>query len=351
MNPNEFAAAAAADGGVPPGPNANDPPETPQAEDTAPVIPGSGSDVGDTSPAPAAAPQAPAEPEKPGQPPGQKAIPHEALHMRLERLRQQRQQDEQRINDLTQRLEQMQKGAAKPEPQPGDDDPKPNVDEDMIGFLKWQYRETERQAKAQAQERQAQERDREAQARADAVTQQQWQVIAEYGRQAEEYRLEEPSFDDAYAYYRHNRARELAYYAPNATPQQINAYMQREEFDATVAALQAGLNPAQALYQAALHRGFRSSGGEPAPAQASAVEPPRDPGTGQFVAQQAAPARAAQPAQQPTRQPPRSMAALPGKPGGQTGVGAIAEMDMDDFDARMGDDITATWRQMHGKRR
>jgi hypothetical protein len=249
-----------------------------------------------------------------------------ALRELREKGRAERTQSQNEMAALRQQLDELRRPKA--EPDPSKNDPMPDPETDPMGAVKWLTKQ------ARLQEQQAQAR-QQAEAQASQVTQQQAYVLNQYNAAAQDFIAGEPAFAEAYGFIREHRARELAGFGVT----NIQAALQREEYQLAEAALANGRNPAQALFEAAKLRGFRPGAADPAPQPGAAA---RDPATGQFVAQ------AAPPPQPKVPTIPKSLSGIPGTPGGQVTGAALAERDTGDFDKMMGGDFSKNWRKIVG---
>jgi hypothetical protein len=250
-----------------------------------------------------------------------------ALRETREKARQERTQYERKFAEL----EALLKASAQPKAEPkAEDDPAPDPDVDPVAAVKWLHRERQREIKRMEARHQAEEQVAE-------VTARQQQVLSRYTAEAQEFAQGEPTFGEAYNYLREHRAKELWAFGIRDM-NHLGNVLRKEEADLAEAAMHNGVNPAQALYEAAKLRGFAPvSGTAPEPQQAT---PQRDPATGQFL-----PATAPAPSKVPTRNPPGSISGLPGVPGGQMTATAVLDMPAEDFRKFGGNDFTNTWRR------
>lgn len=169
-----------------------------------------------------------------------------------------------------------QPGGQKAAPLPkAEDDPEPNVQDDLFGWLAWKHRDDLRFRQSVGEERQ--------QRQAQQQTVQETNKIHDaYIMDANAFAGQEPQFVPAYQYLVANRTLELAEYyfgkdltaeGASLTPQeaqQIAATVAEEERGLVRAAIKEGKRPAERIFRLAKARGFRPT----APAAGAAAAQP-----------------------------------------------------------------------------
>lgn len=181
------------------------------------------------------------EPEQP-QPEPQKQVDLKALQA----VRAENQQLKQQMNQLSLYMQQLQQNIT-PQQQ---EEPIPDPDENPIEALSWLMKQQATQAQQQQQE---------------AAQRQQYQYVEQikqnYATQAHQFEAQAPDFRDAYNHLIQNRAQELS--IAGLSSEQIDAQIKQEELQLAAQSLQAGVNPAQRLYEMAKTRGYRPRAAQP----------------------------------------------------------------------------------------
>lgn len=217
-------------------------------------------------------------------------VPHAALHEARERAKAERGRAdslEGQIKVLEGRFQQL-LATAQPQPAPAVapepvappvvEDPEPDIDTDLFGYVKWQKRQVEN-LKSQLAETAKTATQRVEEVRG-AMTEQ--QMLSSYRNDAQQFVAAKPEFAGAYRHLIDSRHAELALMGFDK-PEERSAMIHREEREIVQQAYKLGKRPAEFLYNIAMSRGFRASpstapvvGAAPAPAPApvAPVTPP-----------------------------------------------------------------------------
>lgn len=286
----------------------------------------------------------------------------ETLRAQLAQSNEEKARFDERLRILSEALQP--KAAAAPA-EPVNDDPEPNAEEDIYGWIAWSRREMKRTqdrmdglVNGSVQDRQAQTADVELQ--------------NNYTADAQQFSAKETDFPEAYKFLLKTRAIELGFTElgkdltdPNAmlTPQEVTRLQQiigREEKQLATQAFQSGRSPAAQLYGMAKARGYVKAAPEAAapavatPAAAAAV-PAKANGNGAAMPAVAAAVAAPSVVSEITAIRNNQNAAMSlsdGNGAPQTPISAerIAKMTDAEFDelaAQIGDD-PAKWQQLMG---
>lgn len=177
-------------------------------------------------------------------------VPHGAMHS--ERMR--AQNAEAALNEMRAEIEALK--AAQPAPEP---EPVPDQFADPEAYNAW----VQRQAQApleQVQQIQAQLREQQEMQYLNSA------VIAD----EQSFVKEKPDYKDAIDFALQARAKQLAIFAPDGTPEaQLLQAAQKERVDVVRQAIQAGRRPAEVLYRISEGFGYQAKAPEPTPAPGS----------------------------------------------------------------------------------
>jgi hypothetical protein len=171
-----------------------------------------------------------------------KTVPHQALHQeRMERKKAEERARslEAQFAQLNERLRQAAEAQREPPPDP---------DQDPIAALRYEREQREALQRAIEEQRQQQHQ---------AYQQQQFEneVISYASSQVQEFRAENPSYDEALQYLEKVRSDELSLFG--MTPQQIKQQIHGEAMNLAANCAQRGANVAETIYRMAEVRGFR----------------------------------------------------------------------------------------------
>jgi len=186
-----------------------------------------------------------------------KSEPSEAdrYQAELAQEREKRVRVEERLNLLAEALSPQQQAD---ERQAVREDPRPDPERDVFGYMAWQERRSERLERALQETQNALVQSHQ-QYQGDRAAQ---QFISTYRQDARNFARQNPDFAQAYQYILADRDRELkemGYADPNQRLQIITA----EERDLVTRNLQARKSPAAAIYALAKGRGFKGGGRGP----------------------------------------------------------------------------------------
>lgn len=153
---------------------------------------------------------------------------------------------------LERRLEALEAQRAQPQAQRPTDNLPPDPEIDPIGAIKWQNDQIVSQQRTQAERAQAEQEAQRQQANVDRV--------ANWGREQEnDFRLDNPDYDQAAQHFAQARVKELA---DEGYPRdQLERVLLNELLGLTQRAQQQNANPAEWLYKLAQNRGYKR--GEP----------------------------------------------------------------------------------------
>lgn len=275
--PADGAAGSSPDGGAAPGA------AVPAAAKTAaggPAVDGDGDD-GDDDDEPAAG-ATPGAPPVPGEKPPPRRVSYGKFKRVEERLKSERAENEQRkIREakLDERLKILNEALTTPppveaKPKPADD-PEPDPEADIFGWVKWSQRERTRLNNELNGQREALHniyQGKQAEGEDAAVAQ-------HYATDAQQFVQKEPNFVPAYQFLMQSRLAELAMYydgvdvysdGATLSPEQIQRIRRvaaSEERQLVTEAIRAGQSPAERVFRLARSRGFR-------PAAPGAAPPP-----------------------------------------------------------------------------
>ena len=213
------------------------------------------------APAPAAAAAAPAQPAPAAQPAAAPEAPQQVPLAALHEERRRRAEAEQNARQLQQQFEQLQTAMRQAqEPQA------PDPEQDPVGYLAFQNRQLQQQLSEIGQWRQQTEQQRQ-----QAM---QYQTFVQQVAQSENaFRAKTPDYDDSVQFaMKLEDARLRAFYPDPAERQRV---LQTEAANVLSQAIQRGMDPAAALYQAA--KELRAAVGVPAMASAVPAVAPAAP--------------------------------------------------------------------------
>ncbi|MET3483122.1 hypothetical protein [Methylobacterium sp. 1973] len=280
----------------------------------APEVAPAGGDV--AAPGAAAAPAAEVpgseiDPESQARDEKGKFVPHGAFHEERERrkavekelndLREKYARGDERLRVITEAMQARQQPAAA---QPETPAAPPSPDEDIFGYAKHLEKQIEDLRNGVQQETARQRQEREA-----------GEVVRDYHTDLNRFAQSEPTFADAFRHVMQSRAAE---YAALGVPQdQIAQALANDEFQVAMQARQAGVSPAERIFQIAKARGFTPKAAEPAPAPAPA----------ETAAQKVERVAAGQAG------PGKSLSAAGGAPAGEVTFEMLAAMSEKDFEA------------------
>ncbi|MBN4095640.1 hypothetical protein [Methylobacterium sp. OT2] len=239
-----------------------------------------------------------------------KFVRHGAFHQERERrkavekelhdLREKYARGDERLKLLNEAIQARPAAAAQPETPPAP----PSPDEDIFGYAKHLEKQIEELKNGFTQETARQRQEREV-----------GEVIRDYQSDLNRFASAEPTFADAFRHVMQSRAAEYA--AMGVPEDQIRQHLQNDEFTVALEARQAGVSPAERIFQIAKARGFTPKATEPAPPPAPAETP----------AQKAERVAAGQAG------PGKSLSAAGGAPVGEVTFEMLAAMSEKDFEA------------------
>ncbi len=225
--------------------------------------------AGGGEPEPQPEPELKAEPEK-AEDEQQDAKPEHVPYSQFENLqkalaeeRRLRQQSSEQLHSITQLIQQLRESRQQPK-QEADAPKPPSLDEDPIGYFKWENE----QLRKQIDEIKTGSTKSVEQVQAQLQEQQFWNTVI---RSEQEIRLKVPDYDDATSFLEQSRIAELEFMVPDddrgralaqqygfQTPAELRAAMLNQDRIAVAQqALTLGMSPAQFYYDLAKRRGYQ----------------------------------------------------------------------------------------------